>query len=92
MANIERRAKAVGMRPVRFGRAVLLDETPDIRAPATSAGDTATQRLIYQELSRLGNNLNQLMRHLHRTGDPLPADLEPLLADIRQILDRRVRS
>jgi hypothetical protein len=29
-----------------------------------------------------------MIRHLHRTGDPLPADLEPLLKDIRQILAR----
>ena len=27
-----------------------------------------------------------MVRHLHRTGDPLPADLEPLLKDIRQIM------
>jgi hypothetical protein len=35
--------------------------------------------------------LNQMVRHLHATGDPLPADLEPLLRDIRQILTRRVQ-
>ncbi len=50
-----------------------------------------TQRLIYAQLVRLGNNLNQMVRHLHATGDPLPADLEPLLRDIRQILTRRVQ-
>ena len=42
-------------------------------------------QLIYGQLVRLGNNLNQMVRHLHRTGDPLPADLEPLLKDIRHI-------
>jgi len=27
-----------------------------------------------------------MVRHLHQTGDPLPADLEPLLTDIRQMI------
>jgi hypothetical protein len=44
--------------------------------------------LIYGQLARLGNNLNQMVRHLHQTGDPLPADLEPLLKDIRRIIAR----
>jgi hypothetical protein len=42
----------------------------------------------YGQLARLGNNLNQMVRHLHQTGDPLPADLEPLLTDIRRIIAR----
>jgi hypothetical protein len=29
-----------------------------------------------------------MVRHLHRTGDPPPADLEPLLRDIRDIIAR----
>jgi hypothetical protein len=29
-----------------------------------------------------------MVRHLHQTGDPLPADLEPLLNDIRRIIAR----
>ena|GEM_PF-4540712 len=36
-------------------------------------------RLVHAQLSRLGNNLNQMVRHLHQTGDPLPTDLEHLL-------------
>ena len=84
---ISRRARAVGMRPVHFGRAILLDEG---KAPPRQAAPSANnmERLIYGQLVRLGNNLNQLVRHLHRTGDPLPTDLEPLLADIRQIIAR----
>ncbi len=89
LENIKRRAEAVGMRPVHFGRAVLLDEK---RRPATKSNDQdSLNRLIYGQLFRLGNNLNQLVRHLHRTGDPLPADLEPLLADIRQIIAKVMR-
>src|SRR5258707_432539 len=88
LANIKRRAEAVGMRPVHFGRALLLDQEREIstgRQPARNV-----ERLIYTQLGRLGNNLNQLIRHLHTTGDPLPRDLELLLKDIRQIIARGI--
>ena len=72
------------MRPVHFGRALLLDQN---RKPATKGeADNNLLHLTYGQLVRLGNNLNQMVRHLHQTGDPLPADLEPLLKDIRQII------
>jgi hypothetical protein len=87
LASIRRRAAAVGMRPVHFGRALLLD------MKSRPVGKTETKsnidRLAYDQLVRLGNNLNQMVRHMHQTGDPLPADLEPLLRDIRQIIARR---
>jgi len=85
--SIKRRAEAVGMRPVHFARGLLLDTGRSMPAKQSSA--STSDRLLYVELGRIGNNLNQMMRHLHRTGDPLPADLEPLLGDIRQILARR---
>ena len=86
LEGIRRRAQAVGMRPVHFGRAILLDEK---RKPAVEQEAAGTvDRLIYSQLCRLGNNLNQLMRHLYRTGEPLPPDLEPLLAEIRAIITR----
>jgi mobilization protein NikA len=85
LASVEQRARALGMRPVHFGRALLLDQ----RRTVTSNGEAGNnKRLVYEQLSRLGNNLNQLVRHLHRTGDPLPPDLEPLLKDIRRMLAR----
>jgi hypothetical protein len=87
LANVNRRAEAVGMRPVHFSRHLLLDENR--RPPVTSNQRSNSERLIYSQLVRLGNNLNQLVRHLHRTGDPPPADLAPLLKDIRQIISRR---
>jgi hypothetical protein len=84
--DIRRRAEAVGMRPVHFGRALIFNQKS---VPATTSTPAANvQRLIYGQLSRLGNNLNQLVRHCHQTGDPLPPDLEPLLNDIRQIIAR----
>ncbi len=84
--GIRRRAEALGMRPVHFARDVVLDEKR--RLSTANKPHTQFQRLIYGQLARLGNNLNQLMRHLHRTGESLPADLEPLLADIRRIMAR----
>jgi hypothetical protein len=87
LENITRRAEAVGMRPVHFGRAVLLDQRRTVQS--ASEPHRNLDRLIYGQLVRLGNNLNQMMRHLHQTGDPLPADLEPLLIDIRRIIARR---
>jgi hypothetical protein len=86
LGSIKRRAEALGMRPIHFGRELLLDDGGKLsNARAT---ENNTLRLIRYELSRLGNLLNQTVRHLHRTGDPLPADLEPLLTDIRHIIDR----
>ncbi len=83
---IKRRAEAVGMRPVHFGRAILLEQGSKFTPKNNSDGNIG--QFIYGQLVRLGNNLNQLVRHLHKTGDPLPADLEPLLKDIRQIIAR----
>ena len=87
---VRRRAEALGLRPAHFGRLVLLDaKNPQVIRPTSE--ESPLTRLVYNQLIRMGSNLNQLMRHLHRTGDPLPADLEPLLRDIRA-LATRVRS
>jgi hypothetical protein len=87
--SIKRRAYALGMRPVHFGRVLLL--TNDSKTTLRSDQDGNVNRLIYGQLVRLGNNLNQMVRHLHQSGDPLPPDLEPLLKDIRQVIARRCR-
>lgn len=81
-----RRAQAVGMRPVHFGRAVLLDPKHPV-----SAREDNFSRLVYGQLIRIGNNLNQAVRKLHSLGLPLPADLEPLLADVREMINRMPR-
>lgn len=86
LASIKRRAEAVGMRPVHFGRALMLNPAGKVAVKMEPASNR--DRMIYGQLIRLGNNLNQMLRHLHRTGDPPPADLEPLLNDIRQIVSR----
>jgi hypothetical protein len=86
--SIAQRARALGMRPVHFGREKLLDRDRPV-SPSRADGNHVV-RLYVHHLSRLGNLLNQTVRHLHQTGDPLPADLEPLLKDIRQIIARGV--
>jgi|SRR6266851_261838 len=83
--SLVRRAQAVGMRPVHFGRALIFDQSRKILT-SSEIGNIA--RLNLGQLVRLGNNLNQMVRHLHQTGDPLPPDLEPLLTDIRRIIAR----
>lgn len=88
LARIRQRAEAVGMRPVHFGRAMVLDEGR--RLIPKEGVEQNTPRLLYMQLVRLGNNLNQLVRHLHSHGGPLPADLEPLLRDIRHLIIRNM--
>jgi len=85
LETIKSRADALGMRPVHFGRALLLGQHKSI---ATAEPTRNLSRLVHAQLVRLGNNLNQMVRHLHQTGDPLPPDLEPLLNDIRRLVAR----
>jgi hypothetical protein len=76
----------VGLRPNHFGRALVVDT----KAPRSlqERSPSKIERLAVNALSRLGNNLNQMMRRMHQTGEPAPPDLEPLLRDIRQIINR----
>lgn len=87
LQGIERRALVVGMRPVHFGRALLLDPLRGAAIAKVTPADN-TNRLIHGQLIRLGNNLNQLVRRLHQLKEPLPADLAPLLRDIRLLIAR----
>lgn len=89
LASIEARAAALGMRPVHFSRALLLEANASLIAPQqTQTQRSNVDRLIHGRLVRLGNNLNQMMRHAHSVGGPVPPDLAPLLTDIRALIDR----
>jgi hypothetical protein len=81
-----KRAAALGMRPVHFGRKLLV--ASNCPQQVNPRGRSNIEKLNYSALVRMGNNLNQMMRHLHQTGEPVPADLEPLLRDIRAIVAR----
>lgn len=88
LASIEARAAALGMRAVHFSRALLLDAPHEPVRPLANDRSGNLDRLIHSQLVRLGNNLNQMMRHVHRVGGPVPADLGPLLTDIRAVIAR----
>jgi hypothetical protein len=85
LETVRARAAALGLRAGTFGRLVLLD--PQVK-PAPSHEPDYFHRTVHQQLIRLGSNLNQMMRYFYKTGDPVPADLEPLLNDIRSIIAR----
>ena len=75
------RAERAGLRLAEFARMALLSQRLALTEPTPA--ESTGQRLIHAQLQRLGNNLNQLVRRAHSTGDPMPTDLEPLLRDIR---------
>lgn len=86
--RIRQRAEALGMRPAHFGRALVLEES--CRPAMKSNVEHSATRLLYLQLARLGNNLNQLVRHLHRYGGPIPRELDPLLHEIRRLITRNM--
>jgi hypothetical protein len=86
---VVRQAKAAGMRPRPFGRAVILKK---IAAQGPGENEPSNPlRLDYLALRSLGNDLNQMVRHMHQTREPAPNNLELLLTDIRHIVDRAAK-
>jgi hypothetical protein len=83
IAWVRARAGAVRMRPIDYGRAQLLAERPLPRAASNTAPHLDTLFLL--QLSRIGNNLNQIARKFNQTGVCPPA-LETLLGDIRELI------
>jgi hypothetical protein len=82
--SLRARADAVRMRPVDFGRAQLFADKPLPRAASNAAPHLDTLFLL--QLSRIGNNLNQITRKFHETGVCPPRSLESLLSDIRELI------
>jgi hypothetical protein len=80
------RAARFGMRPVDYGRWQLFSDRPT-RA-AQPAGRPHLDPLFLNQLSRLGNNLNQAVRMLNALRHPAPPTLEPLLQEIRALVAR----
>lgn len=81
---VRARAAALEMRLVDYGRLMLLRRAPRLHAPPAAHID----RITYEQLKRLGNNLNQIARVANATHQPPPPALEALLADIRAALGR----
>jgi hypothetical protein len=87
-AEVASRAAAQGKTPGEYGRGRLLAGKAEPLPSRAEAEATHTNRLVQIQLRRLGNLLNQLVRHLHQTGEVLP-EAAPLLRDIRSILSGR---
>lgn len=97
LTGLRSRADAAGMHLVEFGRDLLLRR----RAPSARQADpeladaqrvlTRAAQLLVHELRRLGNNLNQIARRLNSREETAPPSLEPLLREIRTLLNRSVR-
>ena len=84
---VQMRAHAAGQRAVDYGRSLLL-YGPAAAPQAMPAPPSRAERLVYLELKRLGNNLNQAVRICNTTRRAPPPSLEPLLAEIRALLNR----
>jgi hypothetical protein len=84
IAWVRAQAGAVRMRPVDYGRAQLLADKPLPRAASIAAPHLDTLFLL--QLSRIGNNLNQLARKFNQTGLCPPPALEVSLREIRELI------
>lgn len=82
------RAAASGMRPVDYCRGRLFGSEPVRARFAPSAPHL--DPLFIAQLSRLGNNLNQLARQLNTQPQQAPPELRPLLERIRQLIAQGV--
>jgi hypothetical protein len=85
-AELERRALATGRTPSDFARIVLLS---DLKAPAPSARDPAVIRALTVEISRVGNNVNQLAHIANeRHAAPQEKTLQEIARRIIAALDK----
>lgn len=85
LAGVKQRAEALGMRVAHLGRSLLLEKGRAV--PTANHGEINAYRLVQRQLARLGNNLNQLVRQFHASGNaPPPSDLVPLLTEVRRLL------
>jgi hypothetical protein len=78
------RAAAAEMRLVDYSRFMLLRK----RAIPPRPTHLQLDQLAYEQLKRLGNNLNQIARVVNATRQPPSPALEALLHDIRAVLNR----
>ena len=83
---IRSRAARAGMLVPDYSRARLLADWR-VRARQVTAPSLFDQ-LAFEQLKRLGNNLNQIARYMNTHDEPVPPILEALLLDIRVAIDR----
>lgn len=84
LAWLRARAARTGMSLVDYSRAQLLADRP-LRV-ARLPGANQLDPLFIAQLSRIGNNLNQIARRMNGLDIPPPPELPPLLDAIRDII------
>ena len=85
-AELQTRALTTGYTPSKYARLVLLS---DEKAPAPSARDPAAIRALMVEISRVGNNVNQLAHVANeRRALPLERQLKDISSRIVATLDK----
>lgn len=72
------------MRPVDYARTRLFGLNRV--AARLAVNETHLDPLFIAQLSRLGNNLNQIARQLNILPQPAPPELRPLLEQIRRLI------
>ena len=90
LALLQAGAARAAMRPVDYGRAQLLGAPRELGGYPGSSPHL--DPLLLAHLSRLGNNLNQIARRLNTLDQPAPPALEPLLFDIRALINKATAS
>jgi len=88
LAEIVTRAGAAGTTPTEYGRTRLLAGRNTLMRSLATAEVAQQERLVQIHLRRLGNLLNQMVRHMHQTGEVLP-DVVSLLTELRAIISGR---
>lgn len=78
------RAAAFGKRPVEYARQTLLGE----RADRSEAPVARYDRLVLEQLKRVGSNLNQIARQMNALGRTSLTDLELALGELRDLVRR----
>lgn len=86
---VRARAAEAGMRVPDYGRVQVLGAAA---AVAAQAAPSRSDLLLVAQWRAVGVNLNQVARRLNAMPVPmLPPSLEPLLRDIRALIDRELR-
>jgi hypothetical protein len=79
-AELDERAAAAGVKLADFARAALLGYR-------LNAKDPLREKALF-ELSAIGNNLNQIARHVNASGELDPEELQNALRLWREVVER----
>ena len=79
-----KRAVAARMKLAEFGRMQVLADRP-LRSQTASGGEQLAPLLMAQ-ISRVGNNLNQIARRFHQLGLVAPPELGEVLSELRALI------